>query len=37
MGKRADRVSFILDVPFLLSAESSTRTKPPSRPHGVAA
>lgn len=39
MGKRADRVSFILDVPFLLSAEtpSSNRTKSPSRPKGVAA
>jgi purine-binding chemotaxis protein CheW len=37
MGKRADRVSFILDVPFLLSADSSTRTKTPSRPNGVAA
>lgn len=37
MGKRADRVSFILDVPFLLSAESTTKTRTPSRATGVAA
>jgi purine-binding chemotaxis protein CheW len=37
MGRRADRVSFILDVPFLLAAEPPAKPRNPSRATGAAA
>ncbi len=37
MGRRADRVSFILDVPFLLAAAPPAKPRNPSRATGVAA